>query len=351
MARKQHKKQSEKAGLPPGALVHVGRKRKGEAITTSIFYNSIDYKEEVANSFEESTGELKHWLNLDGLHDITAVKKIGNHFKLDNLLLEDVLNTHHRASMQVYDKHIFFTLKMLGIHPSEQKIVREHLSLVLGNTWVLSFQETKGDLFNNIRKRLKEGTGVIREQQTDYLFYRLIDTVVDNYYLVVENMADQVESIEKNILEGSAENPRMQVLNLKKQLIQVRKDISPLREAALLLLKEELNLINSNTKRFLQDVYDHVLHVQDAIDTQRELLNGVSDMYQAQISEKMNQVMQLLTIISTIFIPITFVAGIYGMNFENMPELKSANGYFIAWGVMLSIAIGMLLFFKKKKWL
>lgn len=346
---------SNKSGLPPGSLIHVGTQR-AEAVRISIIdYNSASFaKIESNNASETSTfknSKTISWINVDGLHDIKKIEELGHIFELHPLLLEDVLNTKSRPKFEEFDDYTFVSLKMLGLGLKGGEIVNEQVSFVLGKDWLISFQEHEGDIFDSIRFRLEEKKGVIREKEADYLLYRLIDTIVDNYFHITENISDKIEALEEEILKNATQDTLHQIQNLKKELMSLRRAVTPLREVISLLQKEENNLINKKTIRFLRDVYEHTIQINEMIEMQRDAVGNLMDLHLSGVSNKMNQVMQTLTIIATIFIPLTFIAGIYGMNFDHIPELHWKHGYAAVWGVMVTVIVGMLLYFKKKKWL
>ncbi len=346
---------SKKAGLLPGSLVHIGKK-KAENIKLTLFsFNEEMYEEnEIIDTVKMlpslDDGKVK-WLNMDGIHKIDVIESIGKYFGLHNLLLEDVLNTQHRPKIEYYEDHMLFTLKMLGINKSGNKIISEQISFVLGENYLISFQEQQGDIFEQIRDRIRNKKGKIRQKKADYLFYALIDAVVDNYYIIIEHFSEKVERIEQQVIDNPNEKTLKEIQLLKKQLIQLRKSISPLREAVSSIIKDETDFIEKENIKYLKDVYDHIIHLMDSIESQRDTVSGLKDLYISELSNRMNNTMKVLTIIATIFIPLTFIAGIYGMNFDNMPELHYKYGYPIAWGVMILITMGMVIYFKKKKWL
>jgi magnesium transporter len=242
-------------------------------------------------------------------------------------------------------------LKLKGNEGEEQEIEVEQVSFVLGHGWLLSFQEVEGDVFETIRKRLRDQTSPLRKNNIDYLFYRLVDTIVDNYFAVIEYLGERMEDLEEEIMVAPNEDLRWKMQVLRKEIVQLRKSVVPLREAIGVLAKEENHFVKKATTRYFLDVFEHVIQLTDYIDTQRDMLSSLVDLYLSGVSFKMNQVMKVLTIISTIFIPLTFIAGIYGMNFEYMPELHWANGYFGTLAVMVVMVIGMLFYFKRKDWL
>lgn len=346
---------SKKAGLPPGALVHVGKRKAKKVKLFVIDYNATDLSEITCETPEQcfpfKDKDSITWINVDGLHNTEIISSIGSHYGLHPLLLEDVLNTRHRPKMEEFDECLFITLKMLGISEDGHSLISEQVSFVLGNGWVISFQEHEGDIFDALRQRLREGKSNIRKNGADYLLYRLIDTVVDNYFFVTEHISDAAETLEEEVLHTPDNESLQEIQRLKKQLRNLRKSVSPLREAISNLQRDTTALIEESTVRYLRDVYEHIIQVNDTIETQRDALASIMDLYLSGMSNKMNQVMQVLTIIATIFIPMTFIAGIYGMNFDNMPELHWKYGYFGVWGVMAIIIIIMLVYFRRKRWL
>lgn len=290
-----------------------------------------------------------NWINIDGLSEVSIIKKVGEHFNLHYLLLDDIMNTDHRPKVDEYDDHLFLTMKMLYRMEGDE-IDYEHISFVLGKDFLLSFQEKEGDIFNNLRERIKNDTGIFRKRGADYLLYRLVDTIVDSYYTILENVGYKVEALEENISTNPTIEDFRQIQELKKEFIYLRKVVYPLREALNKILKNEYGFIEKNTLKYYSDVYDHVIHLIDSLDTYKDLTSTLMDLYMNTINYKMNEVMKLLTIITTIFIPLSFVAGIYGMNFENMPELTWHYGYYEVLGIMGIIFIGMIFYFRFKKW-
>ncbi len=355
MRKKKSSKSKRKAGLPPGSLVHIGKQKIENIRVSLIEYDLENYNEKVCKTLQEcypsKTNNLVSWINVDGLHDTETIAELGNHFDLHPLLLEDVLNTRQRPKIEEYDDYIFLTLKMLSINEEEDTVNSEQVSFVLGKNWVISFQEQEGDIFEGVRVRLRESKGNIRKKGADYLLYRLIDSVVDNYFSVTEHINESTEILEEQVLESDSRELMQEIQHLKKQLINLRKAVNPLREAILSMQKNEIELIEESTTRYLRDVYEDIIQVYESIDTQRDILNSIMDLYLSGISNRMNQVMQVLTIIATIFIPLTFIVGVYGMNFENIPELQYKYGYQVVWFVMILVIIAMIIYFRKKKWL
>lgn len=346
---------SNKAGLPPGTLVHIGIKKTDTSKISIIDYSAKDYNEIVCNSTNEclpfKISETISWINIDGLHNTKIIEEIGHQFELHPLLLEDILNTRHRPKMEEYDNYIFVTLKMLGLSNNGNTIISEQVSIVLGDNWVISFQEQQGDIFDGLRQRLRDNKGSIRKLGADYLVYRLIDTIVDNYFFITEQLSESIEDLEELVLKSPEKESLLQIQKLKRKIINLRKSILPLREAVSRLQKDNTSLIKDSTIMYLRDVYEHIIQANESLDSQRDMLASIMDLYQSGVSNKMNQIMKVLTIIATIFIPLTFIAGIYGMNFDNMPELHWKYGYFGVWGIMFVILLIMLFYFKRKRWL
>lgn len=297
------------------------------------------------------------WLNIDGVHDVDVMTKVGKQYRLHTLLLEDVMNAGHRAKMEEYDGHLFFTMKMLSLKGETNKIVTEQLSMVLGQNWVISFLEHPGDIFDPIRERLKEGAGRVRQRKCDYLVFLLMDAVVDNYFLVSDHLEGMIEDLEKKIMNDPKDSIINELQSLQKDIIFIRKCVAPLREEVSAIAKSKSDYIDRVTVKYFRDLYDHVVHVLESLDSSRDMLNNLFDMYHNVQGMRMNQIMKLLTLVSSIFIPLTFIAGIYGMNFNpeasplSMPELNWEYGYLIVWGTMITIVVLMLLYFKKRKWL
>jgi len=346
---------SKKAGMPPGTLFHIGKKKSETIKLTVMDYDAKTLTETVfpnpEDCFQFKDTETVSWINIDGLHNTDFIASVGNHYELHHLLVEDVLNTRHRPKVEEFENYIFLTLKMLGISKNGDSIISEQVSFVLGNNWVLSFQEQEGDIFDALRLRLRENKGTIRQQGADYLLYRLIDTVVDNYFFVTEHLSESIDKLEEEVLKSPNTPSLQQIQKMKRLVASMRKLTLPLREAIFTLEKDENTLIKTTTRRYLRDVYEHIFHINESFESQRDMLASIMDLYLSGISNKMNEVMKILTIIATIFIPLTFIAGLYGMNFDNMPELHWKFGYFIILGVMLIVFIIMLLYFKRKKWL
>lgn len=319
-----------------------------------ITYNTTHFERYTHSTVDEVLTKCEpdkiKWINVDGLADTDLIQKIGKHFNLHYLMLEDVMNTEHRPKVDEYDEHLFLTLKML-VRVEGDSIDYEHISFVLGKDYLLTFQEKEGgDIFGQIRARIKTDNSIFRQRGSDYLLYRLMDTIVDGYYEVLEKIGYKVERVEDNISKNPSIRDFQQIQELKKEFIYLRRVVYPLREALNKIIKNESGFIDDRTIKYYSDVYDHVIHLIDSLDTYKDLTSTMMDLYMNTINYKMNEVMKLLTIITTIFIPLSFIAGIYGMNFENMPELTWTWGYYGVLGLMLVLLLGMVLYFRHKKW-
>ena len=350
------KKRSIKAGLPPGTLVHIGEKRAGEPIITLIDYDETNHQESGIKTVEECIPFREKptvtWINVEGVHEATVVEKLGHCFGLHPLVLEDILNTDQRPKMEVYGDYVYIVLKMLYEGGPNRPVEAEQVSLIFGPNFVISFQEGKeGDVFNPVRERIRSGKGLIRKMGSDYLVYSLIDTIVDNYFLVLERLGEKIELLEEALVAQPAPPTLREIQKFKNQMIFVRRVVWPLREVISSLGRKESPLVKETTEIYLRDVYDHVVQVMDTVEVYREMLSGMLDIYLSSVSNRLNSVMKVLTIIATIFMPLTFIAGIYGMNFKYMPELEWRWGYPAVWLVVALIGVSMLIYFRKKKWL
>jgi magnesium transporter len=334
------------------------RPSESKVILELIQYNEKEYSKHEDLPITELIANINqgqiNWINLDGLHEKSIVQKIGDHFCLHSLLVEDI-TSDHQPKVEEYDDYLFFTLKML-YRIEDNQIDYEQISFVLGKDYLLSFQEKEGDLFGPLRDRIRLDQGRIRKKKADYLLYRLVDLIVDNYYSVLDAIGLQIETIEEEIYQNSTDQQFKKIQKLKKELIFLRKALYPLRDAMSKLIKDESGFIEEGNIRYYADVYDHVVHIIDSLDTYKDLTSGLMDIYINTLNTRMNEVMKVLTIISTIFIPLTFIVGVYGMNFNteksalNMPELNSPYGYPVVMGLMLIMVIGMIRYFKFKKW-
>jgi magnesium transporter len=349
------KRRSQKAGLPPGTLVHIGEKKTDKVRIRLITYNESDFQdtEGLVASGASSSKDPKTvtWLDIGGIHHLDVIEAVGKSYGLHPLLLEDIVNTDQRPKLDDYGAHLFLVLKML--YPEEGgKLVRaEQVSLVAGPDFVLSFQENGIDVFGPIRERLRTGKGRIRSLGADYLLYSLIDAIVDNYFTVLELLGERIERLEDELVADCRRETLHTIHAVKRELLFLRRSVWPLREVISGLARGESSLIQPGTHMYLRDVYDHTIQVIDTIEAYRDMTASMLDIYLSSMSNQITAVMKVLTIITTIFMPLSFIAGVYGMNFEHMPELNWRWGYPFALGVMAALGIGMLSYFKKKKWL
>jgi magnesium transporter len=352
---KLFKKMSHKAGLPPGTLVHVGEKKAEEVKITTMDYNQTAFQENEVQTVEEcfpfKETPTVTWINIDGLHRVDIIKKIGEHFGIHPLIQEDILHTGQRPKMEDLDSYILVILKMLRYDDEASTVRTEQISIILGSNFVVSFQEMKGDLFNSLRERIRTGKGRIRRMGADYLAYSLLDSIVDHYFILLEKCGERIEVLEEELALSPNPETLQAIHNLKQEIIFLRKSVWPLREVISGLERAESSLIHDDISMYLRDLYDHTIQVIDSVETYQDILSGMIDLYLSSVSNKMNEVIKVLTIFASIFIPLTFMAGIYGMNFEFMPELKMRWAYPALWGAMITVAAILLTFFKRKKWL
>ncbi len=348
-------KRSRKAGLPPGTLVHIGEKKVEKAKISLIDYDETQFQERQVKTIEEcfpfKDTSTVTWINIDGIHEVDIIAKLGTHFGLHPLLLEDILNTEQRPKMEDYGDYIFVVLKMLYRGEGRNEIEAEQFSLILGSNFVISFQESEGDIFDPVRDRIRKNKGRIRKAGADYLTYALLDAIVDNYFIILENIGENIEDTEQRLAANPTPETLQLIYALKKEMIFLRKSIWPLREVVSGLERCESSLIDESTGAYLRDVYDHTIQVIDTVESFRDMVSGMLDIYLSSISNKMNEVMKVLTIFASIFIPLTFIAGVYGMNFAFMPELTWRWGYPAILVVMTLAGISMLVYFRRKRWL
>jgi magnesium transporter len=347
------KKSSKTIGLPPGELVHVG-----EAKTHEIKISLYEYSEDVCHDREGKNLDeflpLKYehdvlWINVNGIHEVEVIKRFGEEFNFHSLLLEDILNTEQRPKMEDFEDYIFISLKAFSLN-SKDEILMDQISIIAGDNFVISFQESDNDLFKSVKDRIKYGKGLIRKMGSDYLAYTLIDSIVDNYFIVMERIAERIETLEEDVITNPESHDLMVIKNSKRDVITMRRAIGPLREVIRNMEKPSCEFVSKEVRFFLTDVYDHIVHILDSMETFKEILSTTVEIYISSINFKMNEVMKVLTIISTIFIPLSFIASVYGMNFKFMPELDWRWGYGFAWFIMLGLSGTMLWSFKKRNW-
>lgn len=342
-------------GLPPGALVHVGQRKLEQVEISLIDYDSVNITEKMIENLMEVAplGETDSvsWVNINGLHDIGVLEKIGQVFSIHPLVLEDILNTQQRPKIEAYDDYLHTVLKMLDYNSETREITTEQVSLVLKNNILLTFQERPGDVLDPIRERLQKSLGRIRRSGVDYLAYAIVDAIVDRYFYILEIMGERLETLEERVLDNPSKETVNEIYSMKRQLLTLRHAVWPLREQVNSLRKGESPFIRESTLIFLTDLHDHIMQVIDTVENYREMVAGLLDLYLSSVSNRMNEVMKVLTVIATLFIPLTFIAGIYGMNFEFMPELGWKWSYPVLWVIMIVVLSLMVLWFRKKKWL
>lgn len=349
------KKKEASLGQVPGELVFIGEQKVPESTIKIIDYDQthlreqdlLDIKEGIP--YKETTTVT--WLNINGLHDTELIKTVGGGFGLHPLVLEDIVNTGQRPKMEEYDDYLFFTLKMMRYDRTEERIHSEQLSMVLGENFLLTFQERPGDVFEPVRDRIRKQKGRIRKVGIDYLAYALLDTIVDNYIFIIERLGGQIEDIEDEILDNQTQDVLSRINTYKREMNYLRKSIRPAKEFILQLSRLDSDFIQESTVPFLKDLLDLITQAVEIIDTYREMLSDHLDIYNTGVSNRLNEIMKVLTIFSAVFIPLTFIAGIYGTNFEYLPELHYRYSYFVFWGFMVLVSVVMLRFFKRRKWL
>lgn len=341
-------------GLAPGTVVHVGESPDEKPKMTVFDYDVSHFEERAIESADACEAYRKaptiSWINIDGVHSPEIISKVGTCFGVHPLVLEDIANTTQRPKFENFDSYLFFVFKMLYLDENSE-VMSEQVSLLLGENYVVSFQEKQGDVFEPVRNRIRADKGRVRKAGSDYLAYALLDAVVDYYFVILEKIGEKIEVLEEEIMANGSSQTLLGLHQLKKNLILLRKSVWPLREVIVSLEKSESSLIQKSTRPYLRDVYDHAIQVIDAVETYRDMVTGLMDVYLSSLSNRMNEVMKFLTIFSTIFIPLTFMAGIYGMNFRYMPELEWRGAYFVLLGLMAISAVSMLGYFKKRKWL
>ncbi|MCB2217846.1 magnesium/cobalt transporter CorA [Desulfofustis glycolicus] len=344
-----------KTGMSPGTMVFIGEQKQDRARIEVLAYSEATFDElhdipvEQCRPFANAPGVS--WINVNGIHDVGLIQALGSIFGLHPLTLEDLVNTGQRLKIEEFPSYTFIVLKMITFNETTQSIDVEHVSLILGERFVLSFQEDAGDVFGTVRERLRSAKGRLRSMKADYLAYSLMDAVVDHYFLAVERIGERIEDLdERSLIEPRPEDIG-EIHRLKRVILMLRKAAWPLREEIGALEKSELAMVRPETRLFWRDLYDHTIQILEMADTYRDILGGMHDTFLSSMSNRMNEIMKVLTIIATIFIPLTFIAGVYGMNFVHMPELQWRWGYHIVWGIMLIVGCGLLAYFKRKKWL
>jgi magnesium transporter len=351
-------RRSKKSGLPPGTLVHIGEEKTDHVRITLIRYNETELHEEEIEGLEhleelspERTEGWVAWINMEGVHDPETIEKVGKSFAIHPLTLEDIVNTEQRPKVEEYEDYLFVVLKTFDATEHPDGPAFDQMSLVLKPNMLISFEERSDEICSIVRNRIRSGKGRLRKAGSDYLAYCLIDAVVDHYFNILEKFGEEIELLQEELITNPGKKTLQQIHQMKRQMILFRRSVWPLREAVGSLLRGESAVIEKGTLVYLRDVYDHVIHVIDSIEIYREMLGGMIDIYLSSISNRMNEIMKVLTVIATIFMPLTFIAGVYGMNFKNMPELDWPWGYPAVLLLMAAVAVYMLFYFRRKKWI
>ena len=343
------------AGMAPGSAIFIGVQKMDEAHIRVVEYDTNTHSEARLNDIEELTPylsrETKKWINVDGLHDVALVQKIGNLFGLHPLLIEDILNMGQRPKFEAFDNACLVSVKMLVYDETRQLVISEHVSIVFGNNFIITFQEQRGDVFDTIRARVAKSGTRMRKRQTDYMAYAILDTIIDHYLIITELIGDEIEDLEGSLSQNVSNDIVEKINGYKTEIIFLRKVVRPVKELALQFLKSESSLVHKTTVPFLRDMLDLIMHTSETVDSYRDILSDQLSIHHTLVSSKLNETMRVLTIFSVIFIPLTFIAGIYGTNFEHMPEIKHHYGYPAFWVLLLVVAASMFLYFKKKKWM
>ena len=348
-------RRSGKSGLEPGTPVYIGETRSENTSIQVICYNKDLY--EVHDDIDiDGLKQLRDkngisWINVIGVHDVEILRQIGEIFDIHPLTVEDIANTSQRPKFEDYHEYLFCVLNMIQYDEKDKELTLEHLSIVTGKNYVISFQEEAGDVFDGVRTRFSQNKGKLRVTGSDMCMYALMDAIVDGYFLALERLGDGIESCEDALFEKEQKMNLAVVHGYKREILDFRKSVWPLREELSMLQKSDSRLITRDTQVYLRDVYDHVIQVLDMLDSDVNILSSIHDTYLSLTSNRMNEIMKVLTTIATIFNPLTFIAGVYGMNFEHMPELHWTFGYAFVWAIMIVVAVSLVIVFKKSKWL
>lgn len=352
---KPMRKTSDKSGFPPGTLVHIGEKKAQTAKITIMEYDADRVQEKKLTSIEaflpdkETPGVI--WINIDGLHETGLIERIGERFNIHPLILEDILHTRTRPKVEDFNDGIFLVFNMLFHDKETGDILSEQFSIIFGSHFVISFQERETELFHPLMDRIRNDKSRIRKKGADYLTYALMDTVVDSYFIILETLEDTIEALDEELITSLSKKTFKSINDMKRSLISMRRAVVPLREIINALRKNDSGLMEDENLIFFRDIHDHVIQIQETIDIYRELISGLHETFLANVNNKTNEIMKTLTITATVFIPLTFIAGIYGMNFKYMPELEWKYGYFAIWALIICVVGVMFYFFKKKDWL
>jgi magnesium transporter len=345
----------KKAGLPPGSVVYTGSKKDEQVDISLIEFNADMFRHEKNCQVSKLKGYISPdtttWINVNGIHNTDIIEDIGKQFNIHPLVLEDIVNIQHRPKVEDLGDYIFFTCKLLDESKENSIDNPDQISLLLGSGWIISFMEQPTHIFNEFIERIEQSKGIVRTRKADYIFYRIIDIIIDNYFYITDQTSDTLVLMDEAIIKDDKEGLNKDIHDFKKLLTKLRKVIVPLRDSLNTILRDDYELISEPVTHYIRDAYEHILQITEIVESQRDTAGGLLDLYMTAISNKMNQIMQVLTMFATIFIPLTFIAGIYGMNFDYMPELHWKYGYLTVWGLMLAVGIGFVIYFRRKKWL
>jgi len=342
-------------GLPPGTIVYTGTEQPSTPVRVTLHVFDEDTLEEIATrdvaEIHRQRGEGKVWVDVEGVHDLDLLRALGEEFGLHPLTLEDIARTGQRPKVETYDTYAYLVVRMLRWIEEEARVDYEQVSIVFGQDYVVSFGERPGDVFDPVRQRLMNPQSHLRTEGVDHLVYRLLDVIVDNYFVVMEKLGDRLEALDATIMQDGESIGLNAIHALKQESLLLRRSVWPLREVLVQLERGDNPWIAASTRVYLRDVYDHTIEVIETIESVRDLISGMMDLHLTLVSHRMNEVMKVLTIITTLFVPLTFIVGIYGMNFDWMPELDERWAYPAVWAVMIAITIGQVMFFRRKRWI
>jgi len=351
-----YRRQGAGTGAPPGTLVYDREKRVDNVSIRVMDYDQaachVRTPTRIEDTFPLRDSETVSWIDVEGLHDTDMLARFGAHFGLHPLVLEDVLNTHQRPKLEEYDEYLYVVARMLTPSTSEEDALRsEQVSIILGKKFVATLQEIPGDVFDPVRRRVEQGRGRSRKLGPDYLTYSLLDAIVDNYFVLLQTIADRIETVEQSVADQPKKQDLAQIHHLRRELVYLRRNVWPLRDVVSGLQRTESPLVTEDVRVYLRDLHDHVVQVIESVENFRDVLASLQDLYVSALSNRTNEVIRVLTVISTIFVPLTFLAGVYGMNFENFPELHWRWGYLTFWGVSVVVVVGLLGFLRRRGWL
>jgi magnesium transporter len=352
--RKKLGKSSLKSGLPPGTLVHIGESAGGKTRISLVDYSEENIVEKEITSISEAVPyrdtESVTWININGVQDLSVVEDVGRQFCIHPLLLEDIVSTEQRPKLEDYGEFVFIVLKRLGYDEENYEVTVEQISIILGENLLISFQESE-DFLAPLRERIKIGKGRMRKMGADYLAYSIMDAVVDSYFIILEKLGERIEMMEDQLVAEPDRATLKEIHKLKQEMVFLRRSVWPLREVIGALERGESTLVTLSASVYLRDLYDHTVQAIETTEAYRDILGGMLDIYLSSVSNRMNEVMKVLTIIATIFMPLSFFAGVYGMNFEHFPEITWRYGYLFFWLIIIIVFSTMLLYFRRRKWL